>query len=253
MKRKSNSVKVNTEESNKILFAPAVAESKDFTKIYKFILEYYKDRDSCPALLFMDYGAQEPMYIKNIDGAEAIIVNRNSERLYEDIKRTVRKPAALYYYAEDLRNVWDPDVDYQNIYGLLLIISDRLKIPAIPIYIAKQMFAGYEKLSGVTLQNAEQKTTAIVLAGKRAEIMLVKSLVHELRHVWQHMYHQDWFDDYNIDLPLEDYFDQIPEYDAEAYAYLFLFRVCGIRWELHDGKEKILQRVKELEKEELFE
>ena len=105
MKRKSNSVKVNTEESNKILFAPAVAESKDFTKIYKFVLEYYKDRDSCPALLFMDYGAQEPMYIKNIDGAEAIIVNRNSERLYEDIKRTVRKPAALYYYAEDLRNV----------------------------------------------------------------------------------------------------------------------------------------------------
>ena len=114
MKRKSNSVKVNTEESNKILFAPAVAESKDFTKIYKFVLEYYKDRDSCPALLFMDYGAQEPMYIKNIDGAEAIIVNRNSERLYEDIKRTVRKPAALYYYAEDLRNVWDPDVDYQD-------------------------------------------------------------------------------------------------------------------------------------------
>lgn len=130
--------------------------------------------------------------------------------------------------------------------------KNRLKIPAIPLYIVKQMPTGYEKLVGMTLQNVEQKTTAIMLNGTRDETMMINSLVHELRHAWQHMYHQDWFDDYNINLPLENYFDQITECDAAAYAYLFTFYSCGLRLEPSVGQEKVLQRVRELEKEDLF-
>lgn len=252
MKRNNNSVKADAVEYENLMFNPAVAENKDFTEIYKFILEYYRDRGPCPALIFMDYGVKEPIYIKNRDGAEAIIVNRNSERLYKDIKRTVRKQAVLYYYDDDFKNVWVPGVDYQMVYGLLLMISDRLKIPAIPIYIAKQMPVENKKLCGMALQNDDQKTTAIILDGTREEIVMFKFMAHELRHVCQHMYHQDWFKDYTIDLPLKDYFNQSAECDAEAYAYLFIFHVCGIRLEMPVGKEKILQRVRELEKEDLF-
>ena len=251
MKRNNNSVKADAVEYKKLMFNPAVAENKDFTEIYKFILEYYRDRGPCPALIFMDDGVKEPIYIKNREGMEAIIVNRSSKRLYEDIKRTVRKSAALCC-DEDFKGIWAPWVDYGFVYMTLLAISKRLKVPAVPLYIVKQMPVGYEKLSGLNLQKKKQKTTAIILNGTRDEIMMIKSLVHELRHVWQHMYQQEWFDDYNINLPLENYFDQITECDAEAYAYLFVFHSCGIRLELSVGKEKILHRVSELEKESLF-
>lgn len=249
MKRKNR--EMNTVEYKKLMLNPAVAENKDFKKIYRYILKYYSDRGPCPALIFMDDGVKEPIYIKNSDGAEAIIVNRRSERLYEDVKRTVRKSAVLCC-DKDFKGIWTPEVDYGFVYKVLLVISNRLKIPAIPLYIVKQMPTGYEKLVGMTLQNVEQKTTAIMLNGTRDETMMINSLVHELRHAWQHMYHQDWFDDYNINLPLENYFDQITECDAAAYAYLFTFYSCGLRLEPSVGQEKVLQRVRELEKEDLF-
>lgn len=77
-------------------------------------------------------------------------------------------------------------------------------------------------------------------------IELFVILAHEMRHEWQHAYHEDWYKDYvypESDEDLDKYLNHITEIDAEAYARKLCKIVFGFDL-FNTGERSLMEKMK---------
>ncbi len=197
-------------------------KEQDFAELYRFLVRKYEGYEDCPALLLLDECV--PKILCDENGYEAVILNRASDDLKRDLKNIIRKPGVLTN-VDTFDTIWCPETCYRNIYNLVLDICNLLKIPAPAVFMSKKMpkIEGISKtVGGMAIPGDDLVTDVIVQNTMDTEGRIVKALAHELRHVWQHKYHNSWFDDYSAKKRGEEYALQKAEVDAEAFAYLYM-------------------------------
>ena len=97
-------------------------KEQDFTALYNFLLSKYQGREDCPALLLLD--DCNPSIIKDRNGLEAVILDRNSDNLKREIKNIIRKPGVVTD-CKALETFWASDNRYDILYRLVLDIKVR--------------------------------------------------------------------------------------------------------------------------------
>lgn len=218
---------------------------KDFTKVYKKLLDNYADKtQTCPALLLLD--KVDPMIVQSPDGDQAVILNRNSDRLLGDLKKILRKQelqldrdalGGLYTF-------WCPEYHYYTWYTWLLQICEYLQISAPGFFICTTMPGALSYLRGAVLPGGSASYVSdLFLKASNNPLMGLQVLLHELRHCWQHKYHPDWFEDYFSYTPdnAVNYFNQKVELDADAFSF-WVLSTHGITFALDDvGTERSRQ------------
>lgn len=227
--------------------------AQDYSDIYKFLLEKYNGEEECPALLLLD--SIETTIVQGRYESPAVLVDRKSERLKKEVKRIIRKPAQILDSDRGLETLFAAQIDYRFIYKLYLNICELLQIPAPALFVVNRMPNGHENFSGTAFPNLTQNlVTDIFINGRKESAVIMKALAHELRHAWQHIHHQEWFDNYDHSLAgKKEYWYQEAEYDAEAFAQLFMEQY-DVSWEWDDlvSKKLLDSRKKELKEAGLF-
>lgn len=230
-------------------------KEQDFTALYNFLLSKYQGREDCPALLFLD--DCNPSIIKDRNGLEAVILDRNSDNLKREIKNIIRKPGVVTD-CKAFETFWVSDNRYDILYRIVLDICSLLKIPAPAIFLSKRMPSTLKngmEARGLSYPGDKPYTTDIFVKGTMDSPSIIKTLSHELRHAWQHKYHNDWFDDYSTEKSGNEYALQKAEIDADAFAYLYLEQY-GMHYILSDLGETIFKalskRMDEIREQKLF-
>lgn len=228
---------------------------QDFTQLYKTLLDKTQRQEECPALLLLDDCA--PTIIQDENGYEAVILDRNSTNHNRELKNIIRKSGEVID-TKPFDTIWFPLVDYRNMYNLVLDICKLLQIPAPAVFFSKgkPCITGIKKESnGYAITYKSLQVTDVFVGSSFRSEQTIKTLAHELRHVWQHKYHNSWFDDYDCDKTGDAYILQKPELDAEAFAYLFMEQY-GVKYKLSNlgGKvyRALLIRMAEIRDERVF-
>lgn len=230
-------------------------KEQDFTALYNFLLSKYQGREDCPALLLLDNC--NPSIIKDCNGLEAVILDRNSDNHKREIKNIIRKPGVVTD-SKAFETFWLSDNRYDILYRLLLDICSLLKIPAPAVFFPERMPSTLKngmEARGLSYPGDKPYTTDIFVRGTMDSPSIIKTLSHELRHAWQHKYHNDWFDDYTTEKSGNEYALQKAEIDADAFAYLFMEQY-GVKYKLSNLGEKVykalLIRMAEIRDERVF-
>lgn len=218
--------------------------ANDFTKLYKYLLDKYSDNDLCPAILLVD--SKESMICQsNIYGVEVVMLDRNADNIMIDLKKIIRKaPENMSYENEKkLYPVWEPCVNYTVMYREAFNICQYLDIEMPALFFYREKCNPYFNTS-VASQSEKSGwlvTDVFVKIEKTGDNLgAIKSLIHELRHAWQHKYHNNWFDSYKTyngknpkSKQNEEYSLQKTEIDADAFAY-WLLEKNGIKYSFDD-------------------
>ena len=217
-------------------------QEQDFSPVYKRLFEKYEsDIDNMPAVLLLDNVS--PMIIQNQYGDSCVILDRNSKRLVEDLDAILLKPITKVdnNYIRDLRKFWCPGDVYYVWYTWLMEICTYLQIKAPALFVCYFMPDPLSNLGGAVLPGGEEPYVSDIFLKSSDNIeMMLKVLLHELRHVWQHKNHNAWFEGYFSYTPdnAEKYYFQKPEMEADAFAYWVLSK-NGINFILEDlGEER---------------
>ena len=201
----------------------------DYTAVYKLLLDKYQNSENCPALLMVDE-LPEPVFFRDKLGHGMIILDRNANNILRVLKKTIPKQEILLSDKElkdmKLDQIWHPDVKYKNIYSIAYQTCTSLQVDMPALYFVNKI-PGHENLNGCAWPGNAPYVTEIFFKVRHGNtIGMLRTLFHEIRHVWQHKYHNDWFDDYfqfSYDKK-EEYYMQKAEIDADAYAYSVLER-----------------------------
>lgn len=232
----------------------------DFTNVYKFLIDRYTpDDDSCPAVLFVD--DTETMIYASEEGDEVIILNRESPDLRRDLRNIIRKTPIKLKRTEEEQLPWNSCLNYAAWYYEAYNICQYLKIEMPALWFYKN------RLHGIDLDNVCYSSEK---SGYRVTDMFIRSdnishpdtvlkmLLHELRHTWQHKYHNEWFEDYSFNRGEKDqdekYCLQKAEVDADAFAY-WTMEQNGMRFSYDPGSEQhmlIKYRMAEILEEEIM-
>ena len=210
-------------------------EQQNFTALYEKLLSKFADDSNCPAIILLD--DTEPMICRNSFGDSVLFLNRNSDTLLRDFKKTISKKEIIISEKNEmqLETFWSPECNYGIWYNWIWKVCKYLEIDMPAIYIVDRMPDAFSNLSGVVLPGNRPYATDIFIRLDNNIADTVKTCIHELRHVWQYKYHDDWFDDYHAFIPenREAYYMQTAEIDADAFAY-WVLESNGIRFHLED-------------------
>ena len=234
-------------------------KSTDFSKLYQLLMNKFGESENCPALLLFD--DIEPAIIQSPDGDSAVLLDRNSDSILRDLKKTIPKQEVHVdqHLVNDLRFFWSTGINYGWWYKTYFEICDYLKIDMPAVFFVKEMPLGMERFTGVVLpdSNIPFVTDVLVKANCFDQLMMLKVCLHELRHVWQHKYYPELFDGYLSQNITDQYYFQPAELDAEAFA-LWVLETNGISLKLDNyGKargaelRKRIQIMHESEREHL--
>lgn len=223
-------------------------EQKDFSSVYKILVDWSEARGDCPALLLLD--DVPPMIIRYDEDSSIVILNRTSCRIERDLKKVLRKSEEKVEQNlfEKLKEVWHPSLAYKVWYRWLLEICSYLKIETPAVYFTKKKLGWFGSLNGTVFPGGDKPyaTDVFITVDENNILYAVKILLHELRHVWQHKYHNDMFDGYfsfkreNS----EQYYMQKAEIDADAFAY-WVLEENGVKFILEDLGEKRCIKLRE--------
>lgn len=170
-------------------------------------------------------------------------MNRNSDNILRDLKKTLRRPEEKLTAEEvdQLGVLWNPDLNYSFMYRFVLDVCKYLDVTVPAIFFCSRMMDQFSELRGVVFPgNAPYVTDAFIKAEISDMSWCLKRCLHELRHVWQHQFHDDWFLKYYgyTETQKENYSFQQAEIDADAFAY-WVMEANGFKWHLEDlGEER---------------
>lgn len=211
----------------------------DYRKVYEYLISSYGNTPhDCPAVLLLDSTYSIPL--RDEKGLNIAVINRNSPRLLGDLKRTISKPAEVIdsSMTGSISSMISSDCNYWLCYKWLLEICEYLDIAVPALFICEKMPPFIDNLNGVCFPGGEVPYVTDVfmkLEKGMDEALWIKTFLHELRHVWQHKYHNDWFNGYES-FGKEGpgaYYSQFVEVDADAFAYKTLEN-HGVRFILED-------------------
>lgn len=232
----------------------------DFLPIYKYLITEYDKGTDCPIVVLMDI--DEAIILKdetNVIKNEMIFLNRKSETILRDLKKVSKKSAGILASANGIGTVLSNSPYYYVFYKIMVSVCEALVIPAPAFFIVSVMPENFKGLRGVAYPGDKDICTDILIRNDGVNIEdfvpQAKTFIHELRHVWQHKYKPEFFDDYFTlnKTNLDQYILQKAEIDANAYAYLVLKNVMNIGPDLfyrsEKEKELITKRMEEIQEE----
>jgi outer membrane protein assembly factor BamB len=112
-----------------------------------------------------------------------------------------------------------------------------------PAFFLSDYLPGYNGL--VSPGGDNPNVSDVFVKGDNDPVRTLGTMLHELRHVWQHTYHNDWFSGYQSfdkydSSSKDDYYEQYSEIDATAFQYWALHHL-GFNFHLEDlGEKRIL-------------
>lgn len=238
----------------KVEFTPYNHTPKDYRDIYKYLTDRFgSNTEDCPAILLLT--SAEPKMFEDRYGDSVIFLDRNAKTLKGDLKRSLSRPSEKIddELVSKLQTLWNPTCNYGVWYLWLLEIGNALCIDIPAFFICDQMMPGISKLNGVVFPGDDKPfaTDIILRVEQNNTDWSLKTLLHEMRHVWQHKYHSEMFEGYGkyTESSKSTYSLQIAEIDADAYAYWVLAEY-GNKYILDDlGEERcaaIQKRMREI-------
>ena len=224
----------------------------DFRPLYKWLLQRYASEKTCPALLFFGEIDDGSKFLNTQFGEQAILLQKEDGCRLNNLKRAHAKPERIISGMEELamQKYWDPAIDYKKLYTAYLEISDYLNIPMPAIFFASDMPCG---IGGVT--NISEKNDVVFDVFINTKVFsgpnIISGLLHELRHVWQVVYHKDWFEKYSETRNFDRYSNLFAEVDAFAFS-IWNTKHLGFKFydEHLENNAAIKKRIEELEKTE---
>lgn len=182
----------------------------------------------CPVIISnQEIGNYDFLYLsdsKQKNYAIALSKKLNSKQELKIIEEVLPIRTSNIYYINDDWELFNDVGDMYYFYSLACALSDTLKMRC-PI-IALQRTLPYD-LSGVSCNEDKKagKTLSIHIAQDENLEKMLKTLVHEMRHAWQHhKYPEKYFKNYRFIQEFDkendlEYFLQPAEIDAEIYAW----------------------------------
>ena len=205
--------------------------------IYMHIIsKYAKTPERCPGVLVLPNKTSTPNALhlfNDINRREIIIIYANSTKEANKVFDKEIKKSFVFDSAPStgLNIMGDKGADYYVLIDQCVFLSNILKTYCPQVY----LICISDEFNGYASQNADNKTTQILICPNSIEIMCI-ALAHEMRHLWQHYnHHQEYSSSYKL---LKDdtsesfieYFKQPAEFDADAFAYAYL------RYLVYNGK-----------------
>ena len=227
----------------------------DYRPMYQWLLDRYATEENCPALLFTDK-ADGDVFWKTPYGEKAIFLGNTKGCRLNDLKKAYSRAEMLMpndrFKEQHWDKLWDPTADYKSLYTAYLEISDYLKTPMPPIFFTYEMPTTHR--GDCIFQNKDLIPTNVFINTNTFSIQtILTSLLHELRHVWQLVYHPDWWDDRSGHTESsEEYLSKFVEVDAFAFE-LWNTKNLGLHYssERIEKNAAVIKRVEELEKNEV--
>ena len=228
---------------------------RDLKREYEFLVSRFENTPyECPAVLFLD--SSNSVLLEDENGTSIAVLDRNSTRLLGDLKRALSRPAEVIdsNQAGCLSSLFYSECNYWIWYKWLLETCKHLDIAVPALFICDKMPSFISNLRGVCFPGGEVPyVTDVFIKLKKGEDMglCIKTLLHELRHVWQHKCHNDWFSGYASfrEEEADDYYRRYVEIDADAFAYLTL-QNHGLSYILEDlglaRSKRIRERIAEI-------
>ena len=206
--------------------------------LYEELISTYNGAQNCPAICFKHSG--DPVMLQNKYGDKLILLSRNTKTPRRDLKQVINSRHVIPISSlqeQQLNAVWCSAYFYGPWYKTLLALCDYLKIDVPAFYIAAEMPLFAVNLSGAVFPGGDiPYSTDIFVRDQDQPFFLLKTLIHELRHVWQHTYHNEMFIGYSSYNRISDqdaYWKQPSEIDADAFAYWVLEK-NGVSFILED-------------------
>ena len=240
------------------LMIPINAQSDktwDFTPLYKWLLARYASEEDCPALLLVDTPVR--LFLQTEYGGKVILLDKNAGERVNNLKKihSMKEQKIEKKIHAMLPSLWSPVYNYKVIYTWYLKICQHLHTP-MPAFFLSDYLPGYNGL--VSPGGDNPNVSDVFVKGDDDPVRTLGTMLHELRHVWQHTYHNDWFsgyqsfDKYDSSIK-DDYYEQYSEIDATAFQYWALHHL-GFNIHLEDLGAKrcsvISARMEELQKTE---
>lgn len=242
----------------KFEFKPLTHTQKDYREVYKYLTNrFWNNTQDCPAVLLLT--SATPQMFENFYGDRVIFLNRNSNALRGDLRRSLIRPSEKIdlEMGVELETLWSPNCNYGVWYSWLLEIGNALRVDIPALFLCDHMMPGITELRGAVFPGDAFPfaTDIIILVEQDHTDQSLKTLLHEMRHIWQHKYHNEMFEEYyKYTVTAKDTYSlQIAEIDADAYAYWVLAE-NGTKYILEDlGEERcaaIKKRMLEISKVE---
>lgn len=232
---------INTKAGELQLAFPVVVDMKD---LYKKILSYSLDREDDWILpqIFINQNLPDGisclhLFNENNDGGHAILIDYHkslkvaTDLVISELPKNPKQNDDAYWFPA-LGSPLAP-VDMFIYIATEAALCDALNIYCPPLYIT-QSDIDETGVNNITIneKGADGKSLGIVLDSRFDILYILKSLAHELRHVWQHLNRPELFDGYICKtgkLCSEEqrikYALQPAEIDANAFAYNFIMSV----------------------------
>ena len=233
----------------KVKFLPHTHKPKDFREIYKYLTDRFaNDIQNCPAVLF--FTEAEVQMFEDSYGDSVIFLDRNSSTLRGDLRRALSRPSEKIdrELAAKLQTVWSPACNYGVLYTWLVEIGNALCVDIPALFLCEQMAPGITELRGAAFPGDDVPfvTDIVIRINKDQTGYTLKTLLHEMRHVYQHKYYNEMFNGYNKYTVSEKkkYSLQVAEIDADAYAYWVLAE-NGVMFHMEDLGEEVCTAIKE--------
>lgn len=223
----------------------------DMKNLYTELVQKYNRKEEkgliCPQIVIEQEIENE--YLIKEDNLPAIIFQKGLPeerilRIYDDVVKHFK-----FYPSSEFDDIHDTILNY----SLALRVSDFLKIDCPQLLVVSEM-EQIKNMSGLAIPCENGNNIGmILLKSGRIFAWKVKTLVHELRHVWQHQYHHKiYFSDYKFydrfsPFEKEKYSLQKAEIDADAFAYRFMNECLEIpiRIEGFSSCQKVRDTIKE--------
>ena len=239
----TDSIQAHIESVHKDLCALNTHKFHNYKPLYEELISAYSGMPNCPAICFKHSG--EPVMLQNKYGDKLILLSRNTKTPRRDLKQVINSRHVIPISSlqeQQLNAVWCSAYFYGPWYKTLLALCDYLKIDVPAFYIAAEMPLFAVNLSGAVFPGGDiPYSTDIFVRDQDQPFFLLKTLIHELRHVWQHTNHNEMFIGYSSYNSISDqdaYWKQPSEIDADAFAYWVLEK-NGVSFILEDlGQER---------------
>lgn len=214
-----------------------------------FYTEILYRHESIPAFIILEETEDGSEILRGrMTNGNEIIYLKNSENMFNILDEELETKKAGVVDAPSFQDYDWSEKEVGNWMLCTCKIADLLNIRCPQIIFTPFEDGGNAGGKGaIFLPNKDQNADEMVNIG---ETFL--SIAHELRHIWQHKHHPEWFKGYvhvESDEDMEAYLNHRTEIDAEAYARKLAEMVLGVSL-FSDGKKitkKLKNRAKEID------